>query len=184
LISTSKCVQTVPESTHESKSGRTCAQNTSRKLNSPVHEPSWEVNSGTIIPVHAIITILRHTDIYSPLNKLFLNISFHIIPPLTVPIHTKSQNSRCYTIRFIPSCYIFRPVTLTIIRDRQNTCTKGRMLYRKSPLYNRSLTNNYLSTLSELCSIFRLLLTYSGYTREIRLRRKCHGLKPIGLVPL
>ena len=34
LISTSKCGQAFRESTHESKSGRTCTQNTSRKLNS------------------------------------------------------------------------------------------------------------------------------------------------------
>jgi len=106
LISTSKCAQTFRGSTHESIIGRTCTQNTSRKLNSPAYKPSWEFNSRTVTPVHAIITILRHTDIYSPFSKLFLNIRFNIIPPLTVPIHTKTQNSSFYTFRFIPSCYI------------------------------------------------------------------------------
>ena len=128
LISTSKCAQTVRESTHESKIGRACAQNTSRKLNSSVHEPPREVNARTITPLHATIVILRHTNINSPFNKLFLNIRFNIIPPPTVPIHTKAQKSSFYTFRFIPSCYMFRPVTLTIIRNRQNTSTKGRML--------------------------------------------------------
>ena len=48
-----------------------------------------------------------------------------------IPIHTKMQHSNLCTFIFIPSRYIFRSITLTIIRHRQNTRTKGKMLQRR-----------------------------------------------------
>jgi hypothetical protein len=53
------------------------------------------------------------------------------------PIHTKHSILTFTRSVFISSRYIFRRVTLTIIRQRQNTSTKWKMLHRR-PFYSRS----------------------------------------------
>ena len=40
----------------------------------------------------------------------------------------KTQHSDLHNFRFIPSCYIFQSITLTIIRQKRNRSTKGKML--------------------------------------------------------
>jgi hypothetical protein len=58
--------------------------------------------------------------------------------------------------QFIPSRYLFWPITSTTIRQTQNTITKQKMLYRRPPLCNRSI--NPLNTeLNPICLLLILL---------------------------
>ena len=56
-----------------------------------------------------------------------------------VPVHTKLNTLTITRPVPFPSRYIFRSVTLTITRKRQNTSTKWEMLHRRPTVYSRSI---------------------------------------------
>lgn len=67
----------------------------------------------------------------------FMNANFRC--PSTVK-YTKTHHHNLCMFRFIPSHNMFRPIILTIIRNRQSASTQGKLLQRRPPLNNWYIT--------------------------------------------